>query len=113
MDDKAAEALEGVVCTLTGAEVARTDQSVHADRARRPTRSKITAWRRSVCGSRASQSRPSWRRRRRIAADAIELVRVEYEPLPAVVDAVKSLENRFCFTTRSEPTKVGVRIRMG
>ena len=49
-------------------------------------------WRPTRSGSRARRSRSWWRRDRYSARDALELINVEYEPLPAVVDARRALD---------------------
>ena len=94
VDVSAAEALEGVICTLTGAEVAKltsrfmqiapapadqvVDYCMASDRVRfqgEPVAAVVAI-------------SPT------IAADATELVRVDYEPLPVIVDAVEALKNK-------------------
>ena len=93
VDDSAAVASEGVICTLTGAEVAATtnrfmqiapppadqieDYCIAPDRARfqgEPVAAVVA-------------TSPA------LAADAAEKVRIDYEPLPVVIDAIASLRN--------------------
>jgi 2-furoyl-CoA dehydrogenase large subunit len=93
IDVSQAEALEGVVCTLTGAEVAELTNPfmqiapAPADQIRdfcmAPERARFQG--EPVAAVVATS--PA------IAADAVELVRTDYEPLPVVVDAVESLKN--------------------
>lgn len=91
VDVSAAEAMDGVVCTLVGAEVAElttkfiqmaptpagniVDYCMATDKVR--FQGEPVA---AVVATTAA-----------IAADAIELVHVDYEPLPVVIDAVESL----------------------
>ena len=93
IDVSEAEALDGVVCTLTGAEVAKitnpfmqiapTPADQIRDYCMAPERARFQG--EPVAAVVATT--PA------IAADAVELVRVDYEPLPVVVDAVQSLKN--------------------
>ena len=92
VDVGAAEALEGVVCTLTGAEVAALtepfiqmapapanrirDYCMATDRVRFQGEPVAAIVARSAA----------------VAADAADLVRVDYAPLPVVVDAVAALQ---------------------
>ena len=94
VDVSAAAALEGVICTLTGVEVAQlTSRFMQiapapadriADYCIAPDRARFQG--EPVAAVLATS--PA------IAADAIELVRVDYEPLPVVIDAVEALENK-------------------
>ena len=93
IDVREAESLDGVVCTLTGAEVAKLTNPFMqiapspADQIRdfcmAPERARFQG--EPVAAVVATT--PA------IAADAVELVLVDYEPLPVVVDAVQSLKN--------------------
>jgi CO/xanthine dehydrogenase Mo-binding subunit len=93
VDVSAAEAVEGVVCTLVGSEVvAQTTKFIQM--APPPTADIV-----DYCLATDKvrfQGEPVVAvvaRTPAIAADAVELVRVAYEPLPAVTDAVDSLRN--------------------
>lgn len=92
VDTSAAEALEGVVCTLTGAEV-RELSTRFPQMAPEPT-SRIHDY--CMATERARfQGEPVAAvvaTDPAIAADAVELVRVEYEPLPPVIDAIEALK---------------------
>ena len=93
IDMSEAESLDGVVCTLTGAEVAKLTNPFMqiapspADQIRdfcmAPERAKFQG--EPVAAVLATT--PA------IAADAVELVRVDYEPLSVIVDAVQALKN--------------------
>ena len=93
IDVSRAKALDGVLCTLTGAEVAA--QTKKFIQMAPPPASEIVDYCMATDKVRFQgepvvavvATSPAF------AADAVELVRVDYEPLPAVTDAVASLSN--------------------
>ncbi len=94
VDTSAAERLDGVVCVLSGAEVAALTKPF-PQMAPAPTNQlrdycmaidKVRFQGEPVAAVAAISPE--------IAEDAAELVRVDYEPLDAVVDAVEALENK-------------------
>lgn len=93
VDTRAAEALDGVICTLTGGEVAKlTNQFMQiapapADQIKDYCMAPDHARFQGEPVAAVVATSPA------IAADAIELVRVEYEPLPVIIDAVEALKN--------------------
>ncbi len=93
IDTSAAEAMDGVVCTLVGSEVvAQTTKFIQMAP---PPAGNVVDYCMATDKVRF-QGEPVAAvvaRTPAIAADAAELVRVEYEPLPAVTDAIESLKD--------------------
>lgn len=93
IDTSAAEATDGVVCTLVGSEVAA--QTTKFIQMAPPPAANVIDYCMATDRVRF-QGEPVAAvvaRTPAIAADAIELIRVEYEPLPVVTDAVESLKD--------------------
>ena len=93
IDVSRAQALDGVLCTLSGAEVAA--QTKKFIQMAPPPASEIVDYCMATDKVRF-QGEPVVAvvaTSAALAADAVELVRVDYEPLPAVTDAVQSLTN--------------------
>jgi CO/xanthine dehydrogenase Mo-binding subunit len=93
IDVSRAEALDGVLCTLNGAEVAA--QTRKFIQMAPPPASEIVDYCMATDKVRF-QGEPVVAvvaRSPALAADAAELVRVDYQPLPVVTDAVQSLTN--------------------
>ena len=114
IDMSEAESLDGVVCTLTGAEVAKLTNPFMqiapspADQIRdfcmAPERARFQG--EPVAAVLATM--PA------IAADAVELVRVDYEPLPVIVDAVQALKNENSPSRADrDKSELGLSVRMG
>lgn len=94
VDTSAAEAMDGVICTLVGSEVAA--QTTKFIQMAPPPSANIVDYCMAIDKVRF-QGEPVAAvvaRTPAIAADATELVRVQYEPLPAVTDAVDSLQDK-------------------
>jgi 2-furoyl-CoA dehydrogenase large subunit len=93
VDTSAAEAMDGVVCTLVGSEVAA--QTTKFIQMAPPPAANVIDYCMATDRVRF-QGEPVAAvvaRTPAIAADAAELVRVDYKPLPAVTDAVESLKD--------------------
>ena len=93
IDTSAAEAMDGVVCTLVGSEVAA--QTTKFIQMAPPPAANVVDYCMATDRVRF-QGEPVAAvvaRTPAIAADAVELVRVDYEPLPVVTDAVESLKD--------------------
>ena len=93
IDTSAAEAMDGVICTLVGSEVvAQTTKFIQMAP---PPAANVIDYCMATDRVRF-QGEPVAAvvaRTPAIAADAAELVRVEYEPLPVVTDAVEALKD--------------------
>jgi 2-furoyl-CoA dehydrogenase large subunit len=93
IDTSAAEALDGVICTLVGSEVAA--QTTKFIQMAPPPAANVVDYCMATDKVRF-QGEPVAAvvaRTPAIAADAVELIHVEYEPLPVVTDAVESLKD--------------------
>jgi carbon-monoxide dehydrogenase large subunit len=88
IDTSAAEKLPGVVAVVTGEEVAATTIPIPTFPENWGTHCMAVGKVRYVGQIIAAVAATS----RYVAEDAIELINVEYEPLPAVMDAVKAIE---------------------
>ncbi len=106
VDTTAAEALPGVVCTITGKEVAAQTQPFieigpdHAQKIRDyPMAVEKARYQGEPVAAVVAQS-PS------LADDAAELITVEYEPLDPVVDAEEALKNRSILHEEAGTNKV-------
>src|SRR5438874_3053778 len=108
VDTSAAEALPGVVCTLTGAEIAVQTQPFieigpepFAKIRDYPMAASKVRYQGEPVAAVVAES-PA------IADDAAEFIQVEYESLEPVVDAEQALEDKACSTMRPEPIVFGM-----
>ena len=99
IDTRAAKAAPGVLAVLTGADWAASGwgdlpvpSGLEGATARRCTGRAFRRWSRTGCAGSAITSPLSSPRPRHQAADAAELIEVDYEPLPAIVSTAGAVE---------------------